>query len=633
MNLERDTTLAKTTRPAKTAALGWREPSDRPEAQPTYDRRYEALPETAREDILLRAFQLALLLVGDRSAAIDILIHAKEKHRAQCFREVKRSYWRDKFLKTRITKIARDSLDTLQWLIYHEAERYETLQEQNGDVTENDLIVRYIKKLVQTTTAMNSFYVNIGLNRILHRYSTREVQRVYEWLTARFLESDEYRRARLVIFKVLYARFRPFVQPSPSKNRELEFEAATDQERSAELVDSCLRAFTPWSTQAFCANPRDAVQVKQALRGQQLLNQDTAEASRFHILLHPPCRRDFLKELKLPPPQETLRLPQFHLSTDFDGRTRSRAGAPLGAGEREQIEWAGNAQTPVPDLSKCEAIRVVVDGTERARDSFDGRLNLRFAAEEGAKLIEVRADYRGQDLLLGVHWIEYQRVSGVRPTTAMLNLGKGITFVLTIAQSHAADAKDRPITIALSARPTERSAARLTWLMRPLPAYSFVLLAVAALVSVAGFLHYRQSGQPNTRLSATRTVPSPLGSSATQPPRTPSYSLTPDDLVVRGTESLSTPTVTISAQQTVVNLELPVDAPTGSFTASLRAYRDHRPLLTENALTSAGDGRVVVFPVPTTLLAEGVYTVELRRIDARGKTLSIHTFSFPVVRK
>jgi hypothetical protein len=36
---------------------------------------------------------------------------------------------------------------------------------------------------VQITTPYSSFYVNVGLTRLLYNYSTSEAQRIYEMLT------------------------------------------------------------------------------------------------------------------------------------------------------------------------------------------------------------------------------------------------------------------------------------------------------------------------------------------------------------------------------------------------------------------------------------------------------------------
>src|SRR5215469_16193591 len=113
----------------------------------------EASPD-APTHLLERGFDLAHFLFPQREAAIAILIGALNKLRVRSNQEHKRGYWRDKFLKHRITRIARDDGDTLQWLIYFESESHERAEEDSGKASENDMVVRYIEALIRITTSM-----------------------------------------------------------------------------------------------------------------------------------------------------------------------------------------------------------------------------------------------------------------------------------------------------------------------------------------------------------------------------------------------------------------------------------------------------------------------------------------------
>src|SRR5215831_5055265 len=109
--------------------------------------------------LLNRGFQVAHFLLRDRTLAIEVLKAAINKTRAQRGRETKRNYWRARFLKRRITRTTRTEEDIFQWLICMESMRYEQQQEESGNVSTRDWIIRYVKTLIQTTTAMSSFYV------------------------------------------------------------------------------------------------------------------------------------------------------------------------------------------------------------------------------------------------------------------------------------------------------------------------------------------------------------------------------------------------------------------------------------------------------------------------------------------
>ena len=159
-------------------------------------RGWDATRSDVPAELLQRGFELAYFLIPDRVTAIDMLARALEKLRARSRREMKRLYWRDKHADRRVRRIARSDMDMLQWLIMFESEQYERVQERAGTSSLRSMVVRYIKHLMQITTALSAFYVNVGVTRLLHNYSTSEAQRAYELLTSRFLGPDEYRRAK-----------------------------------------------------------------------------------------------------------------------------------------------------------------------------------------------------------------------------------------------------------------------------------------------------------------------------------------------------------------------------------------------------------------------------------------------------
>src|ERR1700736_6181374 len=153
-----------------------------------------------------RGFQLASFILHDRPTAIRVVSDAINKLTVQHDREQKRAYWRDKYLKGKITRISRENGDALQWLIYFEAENYEMEQEELGQQTLRDMVIRYVKHLMQISTPMSAFYVSVGLHRLLHNYNTSEVQRVYEWVTEHFPGAQEYRRVKGALMNQLQAR-------------------------------------------------------------------------------------------------------------------------------------------------------------------------------------------------------------------------------------------------------------------------------------------------------------------------------------------------------------------------------------------------------------------------------------------
>ena len=289
------------------------------------------------EDVLEKGFQLAHLLFPDRHTAIQILIGAINKLNAQRGYESKRAYWRDKHLKGRISRITRSDADALQWLILFESDRYERQQEQTGLQTESDMVVRYVKFLIQATTAMSSFYVAVGVQRLLYRDSTAETQRAYELIADRYLSSDAYRRAKSALMSRLVERFGPFLNLTRTETGERVFESG-ERNRWTHLVRQCLIAFTPWSTVSHCLMPADFHPQAQSLPhlltgiGHEKHNQDEIEINRCHTFIDPVCHRRLMLALGLDPPEARLALPRFFSNrsgADDDDLRRSSCATEL----------------------------------------------------------------------------------------------------------------------------------------------------------------------------------------------------------------------------------------------------------------------------------------------------------------
>src|SRR5207253_2896982 len=89
----------------------------------------------------------------------------------------------------------------LQRLIYIESEPYEVAQEQakgSAAVGEQDLVIHFIKHLTRKTVKRNSFYVTLGLSRLLYSYTTAETMDIYNAVIQdpERVKNDYYYRSR-----------------------------------------------------------------------------------------------------------------------------------------------------------------------------------------------------------------------------------------------------------------------------------------------------------------------------------------------------------------------------------------------------------------------------------------------------
>ncbi|HSM87194.1 MAG TPA: hypothetical protein VLT16_13635, partial [Candidatus Limnocylindrales bacterium] len=381
-----------------------------------------------QEDLLEKGFQLAYFIFPSRSTAFLILSSALNKLHAQRGREARRSYWRDKHLKRGITRITREEGDALQWLIFYESDKYEKQQESDDDPSLRDMVVRYIKNLVRMTTAMSSFYVNIGLHRLLHNYTTAETQRIYEAITDRYLGSDEYRRAKGLLMGKLEKRFGRLLRTLRTQHGELRFEVMQDQAPWAVLVDTCLKAFTPWSTATNCPVPRDfdATQGKLPPHlsgvGTDKLDPNEIEINRCHAFIDPVCYGRLAEALTFEAPSRKLAVPRFYMdNVRNDGPSiQPPQQGGLTAEERKTILDEISNQDSRRQKINPQFVSLVVDGVEKARLNLDSQRSYGFEIEEGAELLEVIADDAGKELVLAAEPIQYTESKGIAASETSL---------------------------------------------------------------------------------------------------------------------------------------------------------------------------------------------------------------------
>ena len=330
------------------------------------------------QDVLEKGFKLAHFIMSDRSTALQILSDAISKLGLQRSRERKRAYWRYKNLQSRITRIIREDGDALQWLIYVESEKYEKGQEEERaeQLTTRDMIVRYIKHLVQATTARSCFYVNIGLQRLLRNYTTTETQQVYEWVTEHFAWTQEYRYAKGTLMNKLQARFDTLLKTYRTGQGEVKFEVLDEQQNWADLVTECLRKFLPWSAAKACWVPAllesenwTPKRWLEKLLGKKSL--DKIETHYCHAFIDPVCFGMLVQHCGVDSPARRLAIPKFFFQDNNDDQgplKNRRAEIPdLTARERQTLEVrleqeAMRRQSVVP-----QNVMIVVEGKEYLR--------------------------------------------------------------------------------------------------------------------------------------------------------------------------------------------------------------------------------------------------------------------------
>ena len=602
-------------------------------------RNWDATKSDAPAELLQRGFELAYFLIPNRVTAIDILTRALEKIRARSRREMKRLYWRDKHAERPVRRIARSDMDMLQWLIMLEAEQDERVQERAGSISPGGMAIRYIKHLVQITSALSSFYVNVGVSRLLHNYSTSEAQRVYEMLTSRFLGPDEYRRAKSALMDKMSERFAGFLKIARVDHGELRFETSENQEQWAIAVSDSLSVFTPWSTQGYCAQ-FVSVNGNTKLKATQKAadtDQNESELRCCHILIEPTCYDQLMEDLAFDAPETRLALPRFVMpdkqEESDDNNVQPRRPPELSQEDLDQIQQ----RLAVMDARRRNAnpriVTIIIDGVEHAQLDLTKKHQSQVGLEAGASLIEIRGrDERG-DLLLATHFIPYAN-NTFESSRGTAKLGAGelefeVIPVATGGQRHPQAILSLNYHVAFQWTHPWIAWRAFADFRITLRAYVLAGLAMALIGwGVAGAFYSHKVKELEQKLQLARQNQQQLSPTAAR--AIISYALIRDDQRVRGTETTGIPEISLHLHSPAISLELPLTSTAGTpgYSAELKTFTGDQTLMTQNFLQPARteNGSILEIVVPVDLLkADTYYTVHLHSSDRTDR------FTFKVV--
>lgn len=605
---------------------------------------------SGNEDLWERAFQLAFFIVPDRAVAYEIAGRAVEKLGAQRSRERRRIYWRIRNVKLRIRRITRTDEDTLQWLVYLEAEAFEKEQEQGDRQTEIDMVIRYVKHLVQLTTGASSFYVNVGLNRLLRNYTTPEVQQIYEFTTEHYPASEEYRKVKGRLMNELSRRFGPLIKVRTSEYRELKFEAYEDQKRWLSIVEECLEFFTPWSSRRACLTGKSDLAIgKPGTGGQHRLSQkDGIETDRCHWFMHSPCYGELARRFEFDPPEERLAVPQFFLhknnGQDGDSSTAVRKVSPLTDAEKQVLRGRIESSETRRRQASTQVLKIVAHGVVYAQLNPYRDEKRRFEIADGIRLLEVRDEIDSTDLTIATHWIDYTDWAGIEAREYTVALAKGRELVFKITPAGAGSETEGSATVEVESRSRSSLAAwsdgsdSLMQLQRRFPQYAFAAALLVCLGWLGATVRYRN--MLTQQESIIQRMSKQTAAAETNPhkreqnrPLIATYFLSSEIPTVRGTGNQQEPVVSFAPGDSVVMLNLSIPQSTGLFRATLSSFVDEQELLRVNQLkpVKTDRGWVVSFPLPSSSVTSDTdYLITLTPQDKTGRATPVSRFLFMV---
>jgi hypothetical protein len=378
------------------------------------------MPIISRDEFPNRAFQLAYFIHRERMTAVEIATRALNKLQLAATAQGKRLYYRltgrADARKAR-SKVSMGEPHLLQRLIYIESEEYERQKEaasldpqshsETVPVRHSDLVVYFIKHLIRITTRRNSFYVTLGLSRLLYNYTTAETMELYNVVVQdpdRVHDDYYYRSRKGVLLNELKNRFGDLIEVAKSARGEQRWRAGDDGRNHLDLVSECLRQFTPWSTTCVvpaALDPRTDIIAELNFEGRHPDEEHEVEVNRIHAAMHPDCFARLTAANQFAPPEDRLELPHFFITDGADDGD-SRTPPNLSQEELETINGLLAQEATRRKSASAGLLRVLVDRVERAEITATAA-SVHFDVDENAECVEVYGSDKQGPLLLATH--------------------------------------------------------------------------------------------------------------------------------------------------------------------------------------------------------------------------------------
>jgi len=400
------------------------------------------MPATSiTNELMNRAFELAYFILGDRAGAIYVAMAAMDKLKAASTAQVRRLNYiptgRSAYPATR-TKVSLSEIHLLQRLVYIECELFERLLEgQEGSLRHEDLLIRYIKHLTRITTKHNSFYVALGLCRLLYNYTTSETAEIYNFVLqdpVRMRDDHYYRSRKKLLMEEMKGRFGNLIRTQRGFRREERFQTQETTERFKWLVNECLDRFAPWQSSCVLPNeldPKRSSVPSLLFEGGDPDTEHEIELNRMHTLTHPACFARLTTALRVDFPDLRLEIPQFFVSAD-----ESRPGADrfnptrLSDGELNAIKHHLDKSALRRTAYAEGELICLIDHQRMGTFSPTSRDDVHFNIKEGAELVEIRSVVDEEEYPVAIWPIQYGQVGWFASGSTVLAGGQTLSFKL-----------------------------------------------------------------------------------------------------------------------------------------------------------------------------------------------------------
>lgn len=464
---------------------------------------------------LERAYQLAFFILGNPEASERVAIEAVDRLQVAVVTQDRRYYYIPQGSQRQLgrssgarSKVNFSELHLLQRLVFDETDDEEKEQERAG-LDDRRLLIHFLKHLVRITIKRNSFYVSLGITRLLHRYSINEAIALYGLLMqnpGRAKDNYYWRSRKSQLFQEMKSRFGELVTLTRGAYGEERFVPRLDQASYADFVALCFDKFMPWETQ--CPLPSGESPVAGsipalAFDGDDPDEEHRTEVARMHASMHMQCLGRLIAGLDIEPPITRLDLPEFNhqekhnqqftenslpmIETDPMNSSAMRAKLEERQTRRQSVQ-----QTP-------RRIKILVDRQPRATLDLESANQTEFKLLEGEEFIEIRAS-EAPDLCLALYPIDYEMLQQTLTSekfTIELTGDQKLHFTLTPER----DAEGMLTGAAVSASYNGRQSFGFNWIRSwwpnpTVPVWRFALLAALFIFCGLGSIALWRFWQP-----------------------------------------------------------------------------------------------------------------------------------------
>jgi hypothetical protein len=406
-----------------------------------------------RDAVLDRAYTLGAFILGDTKRAKQVAIEVATSLEVPYQIRKDGATSRDK--SRHPYKVKEPSL-LLDRIIYKKItvhERQQEFEHLHGGVQLDDeaLTIRFVKKIIEYSITHNTFYMVVGLDRVLFNYDNNEARRIYQQLVPcpddKKPGADDFRHHKKRFIDHLERRFKDFVDVVEyGDQHERRFKKRRDSSLSYLLVEQTLNLLKPSLT--VC--PISGEKLGPADGGKRVPHFHTSiqedkdehliEKERMHMLTHLFCFSRLAAHLGLAPARRVLELPHFKtLGNSGDSASppvNHRDPPPLTPAEKRKMYAELDKRRRRGKKISPEKVQVVIDNIERGTLSLDERQSVSIELEEGAGIIEFKCCDEKGGLPLGIHPLNWDESAvSDEPESYRMRIKGGRELRFTIAYS------------------------------------------------------------------------------------------------------------------------------------------------------------------------------------------------------